>query len=80
MATPDDAVYFLQLAMQQYELNPNKNQLFVSGEVIQQSLFFTTLSKFFRHIEFANRATLQQQGVFKNILPHRFLTLTGIIS
>ncbi len=79
MTTPEDAVYFLQLAMQQYELNPNKNQLFVSGEVIQQSLFFTTLSKFFRNIEFANRATMQQQGVFKNILAHRFLTLTGII-
>ncbi len=80
MTTPEDAVYFLQLAMQQSELNPNKNQLFVSGEVIQQSLFFTTVSKFFRNIEFANRATMLQQGVFKNILPHRFLTLTGIIA
>jgi Protein of unknown function (DUF3822) len=80
MTTPEDAVYFLQLAMQQYELNPNKHQLYVSGEVIQQSLFFTTLSKFFRNIEFANRITMQQHGVFKNILSHRFLTLTGIIS
>ena len=80
MNTQEDVVYFLQLAMQQYELNPNVDKLFVSGEVIQQSLLFTTLSKFFRNIDFANRSTMPMQGVFKNILPHRFLTLTGLIS
>jgi len=80
MNAPEDVVYFLQLAMQQYELNSNADKLFVSGEVIQQSLLFTTMSKFFRNIDFANRAAMTLQGVFKNILPHRFLTLTGIIS
>jgi Protein of unknown function (DUF3822) len=80
MKTPEDVIYFLQLAMNQYQLNPLSDWVLLGGEIVQQSLLFSNLSKFFKQIEFAKRRKDFLQGVFKNILPHRFLTISGNIS
>ncbi|MFM2225113.1 MAG: hypothetical protein RJA07_1315 [Bacteroidota bacterium] len=76
--TPEDMVYFLQLAVQQHKMIQPK--LLVGGEIVQQSLYYTTISKFFQHLEIISRLAMKQQGVFKTLLPNRFLTLSGIIA
>ncbi|MFM2048353.1 MAG: hypothetical protein RI955_901 [Bacteroidota bacterium] len=78
ITTPEDIVYFLQLAAQQHQMV--QPQLLIGGEIVQQSLYYTTLSKFFQQIELTNRAALKHQGVFKALVPNRFLTLSGIIA
>lgn len=78
ITTPEDIVYFLQLAAQQHQMLQPK--LLIGGEVVQQSLYYTTISKFFQQIELTSRAALKHQGVFRALVPNRFLTLSGIIA
>jgi hypothetical protein len=76
---PDDILYFIQLAYKQFNFEQN-TELMLGGDIVEQSLIYTTLCKFFATITFAKRNVMQHQGVFKNILPHRFLNFSGIIS
>ncbi len=49
---PEDIVYFLQLAYQQHAgFDAEKDTLYVSSNIRQDSLVFMTLLKFFRYVE-----------------------------
>ncbi|MEY2830365.1 MAG: hypothetical protein RIQ33_2223 [Bacteroidota bacterium] len=79
IVTPEDIVYFIQLAIQNH-FKKEAPQLLIGGEIIQQSKIYSTIGKFFNPLDMANRVALKHQGVYKTLAPNRFLSLSGIIA
>jgi hypothetical protein len=79
IVTPEDIVYFIQLAVQNH-FKKEAPQILIGGEIIQQSKIYSTIGQFFSPLDMANRVALKHQGVFKTLAPNRFLSLSGIIA
>ncbi|MEY2898866.1 MAG: hypothetical protein RL138_919 [Bacteroidota bacterium] len=76
---PEDIVYFLQLAYQQHPgFDAEKDVLHVSSNIRQDSLVYTTLLKFFRHVELYGQGW-SHKGI-EQCSAQSYLSLQGTLS
>ncbi|HET8963446.1 MAG TPA: DUF3822 family protein [Chitinophagales bacterium] len=74
----DDFMYYLLLACEQKSFDRNTLQLNISGELIQDSLIYKELYKFFMYISFNQNHGNLQIPVDLEIPFHTFYTLSGL--
>lgn len=55
ISTPEDAVYYTILAMQELGLNPDQDFVTIWGELTSESAIFTLLRTYIRHLRFGSR-------------------------
>lgn len=76
---PEDIVYFLQLAYQQHPgFDAEKDILYVSSNIRQDSLVYMTLLKFFRHVEL-NGQGWEPKGI-QQLSFQSYLALQGALA
>ncbi|MBP8753555.1 MAG: DUF3822 family protein [Chitinophagales bacterium] len=74
----DDFMYYLLLACEQKSFDRNTLKLNISGELIQDSLIYKEIYKFFMHISFNQNHGNLQIPVDLEIPFHTFYTLSGL--
>lgn len=53
--TPEDLIYYLLFAFEQLKLNPEKNELYLLGDIEKNDAIYLLINKYVRTIKFAER-------------------------
>lgn len=74
--TPEDLIYYLLFAFEQLKLNPEKNELFVLGDIEKNDAIYLLISKYVRTVKFAERNDGSDYSYqFQNLSKHIHFTL-----
>jgi hypothetical protein len=74
-----DFVYYVMLAMDGLQLNPEECKVILHGEIVETSLIFNHLFKYVRFVSFGNRPShLRFSYRFDEVLDHRYFDLYNI--
>jgi hypothetical protein len=68
----DDLLFHLLYACEQLSINPDKQEILISGEILKNSAIFEKMSKYIRHVRFISRNNSIAYSYKFNDVPEHF--------